>query len=61
MLYIIVSVIDYIKNFKWEDTKYSRARPLVEIAGMITEKMRYVDGDLKKVMDELNDVKNSLG
>jgi V-ATPase subunit C len=23
--------------------------------------MRYVDGDLKKVMDELNDVKNNLG
>ncbi len=23
--------------------------------------MRYVDGDLKKVMDELNDVKNTLG
>jgi len=37
MFIIIVSVIDYIKNFKWEDTKYSRARPLVEIAGMITE------------------------
>jgi len=23
--------------------------------------MRYVDGDLKKVMDEMNDVKNNLG
>jgi len=29
--------MDYIRNFKWEDTKYPRARSLVELAGMIAE------------------------
>jgi len=32
-----VTVEDYIKGFTWEDTKYPRARSLVEITGMITE------------------------
>ena len=32
-----LTVIDYIKNFKWEETKFSRARSLVEIAGLITD------------------------
>ncbi len=32
-----MSVLDYLKDFKWEDTKYPRARSLVEITGMITE------------------------
>mmetsp|Transcript_3374 Transcript_3374/g.2337 ORF Transcript_3374/g.2337 Transcript_3374/m.2337 type:complete len:152 (+) Transcript_3374:150-605(+) len=52
-------VIDYIKNFKWEDNKYPRARSLVELAGMIAERMRTIDGDLKKVQDELTDAKNN--
>ena len=33
----LVHVIDYIKNFKWEDNKYPRARSLVELSGMIME------------------------
>jgi len=32
-----VEVIDYIKNFKWEDNKFQRGRSLVEIAGMIND------------------------
>lgn len=35
-----MDVIRYISEFKWEDTKYPRARSLVEIAGMIAERMR---------------------
>mmetsp|Transcript_35259 Transcript_35259/g.34267 ORF Transcript_35259/g.34267 Transcript_35259/m.34267 type:complete len:284 (+) Transcript_35259:243-1094(+) len=54
-----MQVIDYIKNFKWEDNKYPRARSLVELSGMLTERMRTIDGDLKKVQDELNDAKNN--
>lgn len=34
---VIVDVLDYIKNFKWDDNKYHRGRSLVEIAGLITE------------------------
>lgn len=56
-----MQVEDYIKNFKWEDNKYPRARSLVELSGMIAERMRTIDGDLKKVQDELNDVKNQYG
>jgi hypothetical protein len=33
----IEDVLDYIKTFKWEDTKYPRNRSLLEITGMITE------------------------
>ena len=36
-MFAIVDVIDYIKGFKWEDTKYPRNRSLLEITGMITE------------------------
>ena len=38
----LVHVIDYIKNFRWEDTKFPRARSLVEIAGMIAEVFTYI-------------------
>ena len=38
---IIVDVLDYIKNFKWDDTKYHRGRSLVELAGVITEVDKY--------------------
>ena len=55
-----MAVIDYIRKFEWEDIKYSRSRPLVEISGLIAEKMRLIDGDIKKVMDLLNDAKNNL-
>jgi len=53
-------VADYIKTFEWQDVKYPRARSLVEITGMITERMRSIDGDLKKLMDELTETKNNL-
>jgi hypothetical protein len=33
----IVDVLDYIKSFKWEDTKYPRNRSLLEITAMITD------------------------
>jgi len=54
-----VGILDYISGFKWEDTKYPRNRSLVEITGMITERMRAIDSDLKKIFDELAEVKNS--
>lgn len=34
---MLVTVAEYLKQFKWEDTKYPRARSLVELAGMITD------------------------
>ena len=55
-----VPVQDYLKDFKWEDNKYPRARSLVEITGMITERMRNIDTDLKKQTDELTEIKNQL-
>jgi len=55
-----LAVIDYIRSFQWEDIKFSRSRPLVEISGLIAEKMRLIDSDIKKIMDLLNDAKNNL-
>jgi hypothetical protein len=36
-LFFIVDVLEYIRNFKWEDSKFPRAKPLVEITGLIVE------------------------
>lgn len=33
----LVDVIDYIKNFSWDDNKFHRGRSLVEIAGLISD------------------------
>ena len=33
----IGDVIDYIKSFRWEDTKYPRNKSLLELTGMITD------------------------
>jgi len=35
-----VDVADYIKNFNWDDNKFHRGRSLVEIAGLISDRMR---------------------
>jgi hypothetical protein len=30
-------VLEYIKNFTWDDNKFHRGRSLVEIAGLISD------------------------
>lgn len=55
-----VDVFDYIKNFSWDDNKFNRGRSLVEIAGLITERMRSIDSDIKALNDTLNETKNAL-
>lgn len=55
-----VDVADYIKNFNWDDNKFHRGRSLVEIAGLISDRMRQIDNDIKTLNDNLNEVKNEL-
>lgn len=55
-----VDVFDYIKNFSWDDNKFNRGRSLVEIAGLITERMRSIDSDIKVLNDTMNETKNNL-
>lgn len=43
-----LTVLDYINQFKWEESKYPRAKSLIELAGLIADRMRNIDGDLKK-------------
>jgi hypothetical protein len=43
-----VVIEQYLKEFKWEDNRFSRARSLVEIAGLISDKMKSIDNDIKK-------------
>ncbi len=54
-----IDVADYIKNFKWDDNKYHRGRSLVEIAGLITERMKTIDSDIKKLQDEYTEARNN--
>lgn len=49
--------MEYIKSFKWENQKFPNSRSLIEITGMITEKMKTIDSDLKKLMDDMNEKK----
>ena len=37
LIIYLVDVIEYIRTFKWEDSKYPRGKPLVEITGLIVE------------------------
>jgi len=47
-------------NFAWDDNKFHRARSLVEITGLITERMRTVDNDIKTLNDNWTETKNQL-
>lgn len=55
-----LDVPEYIKRFKWEDTKYPRSRALVDIAQIISEKMNSTDTEMKKHIDEYTQLKNQL-
>ena len=51
--------INYIKNFTWENTKLSQSRSLVELAGLISDRMKLIDNDIKKLQDELTEHRNN--
>lgn len=51
---------DFIESFQWDDTKYPRSRALKDIAANISEKMNSIDSDMKKSIDEYNNLKNQL-
>lgn len=55
---LIVSPLDYLKNFTWEQMRYNSGRPLVEIAGQISDLMKKIDNDVKKQQDELTELRN---
>ena len=50
--------MDYLKNFTWEQMRYNSGRPLVEIAGQISDLMKKIDNDVKKQQDELIELRN---
>lgn len=57
---VSMDVLEYIKTFKWDDNKYHRGRSLVEIAGLITERMKTIDSDIKKLQDEYTESRNNF-
>ncbi len=57
---ILGDVKVYIQRFKWDDMKYPRSRALNDIAMQISDKMRLIDSDIKKQMDDFQETKQSL-
>ena len=49
---ILGDVKVYIQRFKWDDMKYPRSRALNDIATQIGDKMKAIDADIKKQMDD---------
>jgi hypothetical protein len=45
---LIVTPLDYLRTFTWEQMRYNSGRPLVEIAGQISDLMKKIDNDVKK-------------
>lgn len=54
-------ITEYVQQFQWDDTKYPRSRSLIDIAAIISEKFNSIDSDMKKHIDEYNQLKNTLG
>ena len=50
--------IEYLRNFTWEQIRYNSGRPLVEIAGLITDHTKKIDNDIKRQQDNLTDLRN---
>ena len=55
-----MEVNEYIEQFQWDDTKYPRTRSLIEISQIISEKMVTNDNDIKKHIEEYNQLKLQL-
>jgi V-type H+-transporting ATPase subunit C len=54
-----ISPVEYVKSFQWENRKYAQGRSLVEIAGLISDRMKMIDNDIKKIQDELTEARNN--
>lgn len=52
--------MEYVQNFQWEQTKYNSGRSLVELAGMISDRMKLIDSDIKKQQDEMSELRNQF-
>lgn len=50
----------YVSNFGWDDTKYPRSRSLIDISQIISEKMHQIDTDMKKHIEEYNELRAQL-
>lgn len=60
LMNILGDVKVYIQMFKWDDMKYPRSRALHDIATQIGDKMKAIDTDIKKQMDDFQDTKAAL-
>lgn len=56
-----MDISEYVQLFQWDDTKYPRSRSLIDIAAIISEKFNSIDTDMKKHIDEYNQLKSTLG
>lgn len=56
---ILADVKVYIQKFKWDDMKYPRSRALNDIATQIGDKMKAIDADIKKQMDDFQETKSA--
>ncbi|CAG9327819.1 unnamed protein product [Blepharisma stoltei] len=53
--------IDYVANFQWNNSKYPPTKTLQELSGLIEERMRALDDDVKNKTVRYQEAKNSLG
>jgi hypothetical protein len=51
---------EYIRNFKWNQLKYSTKRSLLELTALITKNMRQSDEQIKKNLEEQSNLKQRI-
>ncbi|KAK8811351.1 hypothetical protein WA158_003085 [Blastocystis sp. Blastoise] len=56
-----MTIEQYIQTFSWNDARHPHNRSLVDITYRIVGEFKKVDEDLKKMLSQYQDTKNSLG
>ena len=59
-LFFIAPYGQYIRDFKWESLKYPTKRSLNELAIQIQKNMHQKDEQIRKNMDEFNNMKQKI-
>jgi hypothetical protein len=55
-----IGIQDYLKNFKWDGTKFQIDKSLKVIGAKVAGIQKSCDEKLKKILDDQNDIKNKL-
>jgi len=50
----------YLENFKWDEQRYSKRKPIVDLSQTIVKEVSRVDDELKQSLTEFNELKTNV-